>query len=322
MKIYIECGALGPYMGVVHAQIDEGINQVTTIDLAPCRPHRVQPRRRSGTECRGDQGSLLSAVTMQQQQIKALRNRMADLETAVSASGSGIIAGEIAKDGRVTDGYELVCMVKTEEFERPVVVKTATPWHDKIDSGRRCPDQLSSRSLNRRAISSRPTHRCALFCPPRYQTDKAPPRSETSSLGVNGCSFRVIVAPTNFEEALAVIQAPLAKVAKREKRAAAAEVRAEAAEPGSKNSRNSSPGTQESPPLWLHRFVKNRQMMQPLEGRATWARTNGTHQTGQSGEHIRCLWIEVAHPLLGKADGRKAASAGFHNSNERKVRTT
>jgi uncharacterized protein involved in type VI secretion and phage assembly len=74
---------------------------------------------------------LLSAVTMQQQQIKALKNRIADLEAAVSAGGAGIIAGEITKDAWMTDGYELVCMVKTEEFEEPVVVKTAVPWHDK-----------------------------------------------------------------------------------------------------------------------------------------------------------------------------------------------
>lgn len=33
MKIYIECSELGPHMGVVRAQIDESINQVTMIDL-------------------------------------------------------------------------------------------------------------------------------------------------------------------------------------------------------------------------------------------------------------------------------------------------
>ena len=74
---------------------------------------------------------LMSVAEMQQQQIKLLRDRVADLEMAVSANGSGLIYGEITKDGWCTDGYELVCQVKTEEFEEPVTVKTAVPWHDK-----------------------------------------------------------------------------------------------------------------------------------------------------------------------------------------------
>lgn len=60
-----------------------------------------------------------------------MRDRVADLEMAISANGSGIISGEITKDGWCTDGYELVCQVKTEEFEEAVTVKTAVPWHDR-----------------------------------------------------------------------------------------------------------------------------------------------------------------------------------------------
>ncbi len=74
---------------------------------------------------------LMATVTMLQAQIKTLRNKVSALESAQFANGSGLITAEITKNAWVTQGKELVCMVKAEEFEDPIVVKVAVAWHDK-----------------------------------------------------------------------------------------------------------------------------------------------------------------------------------------------
>jgi hypothetical protein len=74
---------------------------------------------------------LTATVTMLQEQVRTLRNHVRALEATISANGSGLVAAEITKDAWVTEGKELVCMVKAEEFEDPIRVKVSTAWHDK-----------------------------------------------------------------------------------------------------------------------------------------------------------------------------------------------
>ena len=73
---------------------------------------------------------LIASVAMLQGQVRTLRNKVQALDAAISANGSGFVAAEITKDAWVTDGCELVCMVKSEEFEDPIQVKTSAAWHD------------------------------------------------------------------------------------------------------------------------------------------------------------------------------------------------
>ena len=73
---------------------------------------------------------LMASVTMLQAQVRALRDRVLSLESSRAANGSGFVTAEITEDAWVTDGCELVCMVKAEEFEEPIQVKTSTAWHD------------------------------------------------------------------------------------------------------------------------------------------------------------------------------------------------
>ncbi len=73
---------------------------------------------------------LIATVAMLQSQVRALRNRVQSLESWASAAGSGLIVAEITKDAWVTEGKELVCMVKAEEFEKPIRVKVSVAWHD------------------------------------------------------------------------------------------------------------------------------------------------------------------------------------------------
>lgn len=74
---------------------------------------------------------LVATVSMLQAQIRTLRNRVYSLEANQHANGSGLITAEITKNAWVTPGKELVCMVKAEEFEDPIVCKVAVSWHDK-----------------------------------------------------------------------------------------------------------------------------------------------------------------------------------------------
>jgi hypothetical protein len=73
---------------------------------------------------------LMATVAMLQSQVRVLRNRVQSLESAASSTGSGLVVAEITKDAWVTEGKELVCMVKAEEFEKPIRVKTSAAWHD------------------------------------------------------------------------------------------------------------------------------------------------------------------------------------------------
>ena len=74
---------------------------------------------------------LIAVVLMQQEHIKTLMTQVAGLQTSLSANGTGLIAAEITKDAWVTEGYELVCMVKSTAFQEPIVVKVAASWHDR-----------------------------------------------------------------------------------------------------------------------------------------------------------------------------------------------
>lgn len=74
---------------------------------------------------------IVATVTMLQEQVRALRARVQSLESSISANGSGLVCAEITKDAWVTEGKELVCMVKAEEFENPIVVKASVAWHDR-----------------------------------------------------------------------------------------------------------------------------------------------------------------------------------------------
>ena len=74
---------------------------------------------------------LMAVVLIQQEHIKSLTTQVAALQAAISANSSGLIAAEITKDAWVTEGYELVCMVKSAAFQEPIVVKVAASWHDR-----------------------------------------------------------------------------------------------------------------------------------------------------------------------------------------------
>jgi len=75
-------------------------------------------------------GVLLEAVATVQTQIMALSNRM-DAMQSVVGMGSGLVVAEITEDAWVTKGKELVCKVKSEEFEEPITVKVSAAWHTK-----------------------------------------------------------------------------------------------------------------------------------------------------------------------------------------------
>jgi hypothetical protein len=91
---------------------------------------RFNPENRPEANTKAIQ-ELTATVTMLQEQVRTLRNHVRALESTISANGSGLVAAEITKDAWVTEGKELVCMVKAEEFEDPIRVKVSTAWHDK-----------------------------------------------------------------------------------------------------------------------------------------------------------------------------------------------
>jgi len=122
--------------------VDEQMTLDCSLDLDPAGKSSISPKFKyvpdikfnpendPATNTEGIK-EIIAAVTMLQEQVRALRAHVQALEGSISANGSGLVCAEITKDAWVTKGKELVCMVKAEEFEDPIVVKASVAWHDR-----------------------------------------------------------------------------------------------------------------------------------------------------------------------------------------------
>jgi outer membrane protein OmpA-like peptidoglycan-associated protein len=72
---------------------------------------------------------LFTSVAMLQAQVRKLTSEMTSLKMDTALGGGGMIAAEVTTEAWVTEGKELVCKVKAEEFQEPITVKVSSMWH-------------------------------------------------------------------------------------------------------------------------------------------------------------------------------------------------
>ena len=72
---------------------------------------------------------LVAAIAALQAQIVALRAKVGSLGSGDTCGGTGLVAAKVEKDAWVTEGKELVCLVRSEEFAEPITAKVAAYWH-------------------------------------------------------------------------------------------------------------------------------------------------------------------------------------------------
>ncbi len=72
---------------------------------------------------------LFTTMSMLQAQMRKASEELFALKAAGPSGGGGLIAAEVTEDAWTTEGKELVCKVKAEEFKDPITVKCSMLWH-------------------------------------------------------------------------------------------------------------------------------------------------------------------------------------------------
>jgi outer membrane protein OmpA-like peptidoglycan-associated protein len=74
---------------------------------------------------------LFASVSMLQAELRKLTAQIEAQKLDSALGGGGLIAAEITADAWVTEGKELVCSVKADEFLEPIMVKASTMWQSR-----------------------------------------------------------------------------------------------------------------------------------------------------------------------------------------------